>query len=148
MSVLENQRKKIEESKAKLKSQEKLLNLKKRQEENKDLYRVGKLAKKASLLEMDSEALLGALTEIFERSSDENQIAKWKEIADSVSGKSTEENDSIIVSFEGEPSKEAKVEIKKLGLKWNRFRKEWYGYSRLENVKEALSNFGAKVESV
>ena len=149
MTTLERQKEKLETSKERLKQREKLIKLREQKEKNKGIYQIGRIAKKASLLDMDREALLGAFLEISERSKNQKDVERWKEQAQSYSNESSERQmDSVVVSFAGDPSNEAKKLIKDFGLKWNRFRNEWYGYASLDEVKSSLEMFEASVTSV
>ena len=52
----------------------------------------------------------------------------------------------LSVKFQEEPIKETKEKLKKLNLKWNSFRKEFYGYGVKKEVEETLIGLKCNVE--
>ncbi len=148
MSNLLKQKEKIEKEKERLKQKERLIRLKEQKEESKKIFEAGKLLKKAKLLSEDPKVLLGALLEVSQEIADEKRVEKWKEKADQFQDKGEGKSDAVIVTFDKEPSTEAKAEIKKLGLRWNKFRNEWYGYASINDAKSSLEQFDAYVTAV
>jgi hypothetical protein len=148
MKTLQTQKAKIQQAKEKLRSKERLIKLREQKLEDKRLYAVGRLARKAGLLSMEDNTLLGALLSIADQMENEQSVEAWNKRSEKAESTSKQESEAIIVSFKEEPSTKAKSIIKKLGLKWNKFRSEWYGYGDPSKVREELSEYGAEVESV
>ena len=47
----------------------------------------------------------------------------------------------VILTFENQPEKEIRDQIRSLGLRWNKFRKEWYGtVSDIEVLNTLIQN--------
>ena len=53
----------------------------------------------------------------------------------------------IIITFTDQPEKEVRDEIRTLGLRWNKFRSEWYGtVSDLDALNNAIKNQTHNIE--
>ena len=60
--------------------------------------------------------------------------------------KNTEEKIPLIITFDLEPTRETKSQLRDLHFKWNPFRKEWYGYGIESEIQEFVSDKGGKIE--
>jgi hypothetical protein len=148
MSAIEKKVEKLEAAKNRLRAKELELRLQEKKDKDRKIFQVGKLAYKANLTGMDTEALFGALLEISEKINNPESLKKWRERAASVTDNVKEKGDSIAISFESTPSSDAKNKLKELGLRYNKFRNEWNGYVSKEEAKTALEKFGAIVNTV
>ncbi|MCB1106600.1 MAG: conjugal transfer protein TraD, partial [Chlamydiia bacterium] len=113
------------------------------------LIELGGLVSKAGVEGLNNNALLGALLEIEGKMKEESTVKKWKDKGAAAFERDKAQNgEPLIVSFDAEPPREAKDKLRDLGLRWNRFRREWQGYAKKETLEENLKEFGALVESV
>ncbi|MBF5059710.1 conjugal transfer protein TraD [Candidatus Neptunochlamydia vexilliferae] len=145
---LEEEKKKLAAKKSRIEAKEKRLKEKERKVRTRRLIELGGLVSKAGIDELDSNALLGALLEIKEKVQEET-LKKWQEKGEAAFEKDKVENgEALIVAFGTEPSKEIKGKLKNLGLRWNRFRKEWQGYAQKALVEKELQGLDVKIEAI
>ena len=144
---IEEERQRITLKKSRLEAKEKLLKQEDRKLHNRRLIEIGTIVSKAGVKDMDNNALLGALLEIKERSSNELTMKEWFENGRAVFQKEIKEiGEALIISFNSEPSKEAKKRLKELRFAWNNFRKEWYGYGKKKELEDIFVGLGAIIE--
>lgn len=144
--ILEEKKQKLKEKKKKIELAEKGIVQKERKLKVNQRIFLGSLVEKSGLEFIDPDALLGALLEISEQAKEETNIQKWIQFSQEFQKKNIEH--PLIVSFEQEAEPEARKLLKNYGFKWNRFRKEWYGYSNIEKIKSELSTWSPKIEKV
>ncbi len=146
---LEEEKKKLALKKSRIEAKEKRLKEKERKARTRRLIELGGLVSKAGVEGLNNNALLGALLYIKEKVKDQETVKKWKDKGSKAFEKDKSQNgEALIVSFETEPSKETKDILRNSGLRWNRFRREWQGYSKLEALKNKLDGIEAKIETV
>ncbi|MCB1075273.1 MAG: conjugal transfer protein TraD [Simkania sp.] len=144
---LEEEKKKLELKKSRLDAKEKKLKEKERKIRTRRLIELGGLVAKSGIEDLNNNELLGALLEIHEARKDEAKVKKWKEKGAKAFEKEHEEKgEALVVTFDEEPERDIKSQLRDLGFSWNRFRKEWYGYGKEEEIKKMFSN--AKIEKV
>jgi len=141
---LEEKKKALEEKKKIAVEKEKRKKFKKKE---KRYIEIGRLAEKANLFDFDSDALFGALLEIYEKSSSQDSINSWKEKARS------KDNDNVpktplSISFSANPTKEEKKLMKEISFSFNSFRNEFYGYGDFEKIADTVRKFECKVEKL
>lgn len=140
---------KLEEAKQKIILQEKLIKEIERKKRARNFSEVGRIAFKADIDEIDKDAMFGAFLEISEKLKSGNSLENWKEKAKLF----LESNDQkkqvgYSVIFSKDLSVEVKQIMKNLGFKWNRIRKEFYGYSDLKTLQFELKNSDAKITEI
>lgn len=136
---IEKKKEALKLKKSRLEAQERLLKLKERKSRTRLLIEIGGLAEKAGISKLNTNTLLGAFLEIKERKNKEQTIKKWTEKgAEAFDLEMKKNGRAIILSFPTEPDKETKTKVRDLGLRWNRFRKEWQGYANQVALQEVL----------
>ena len=146
---LEEEKKKLALKKSRIEAKEKRLKEKERNVRTRRLIELGGLVSKAGIEELNNNALLGALLDIKEKLKEESTVKKWKDKGAAAFEKDKAQNgEALIVSFDEEPPREAKDILRNLGLRWNRFRREWQGYGKKDLLEKELKEFGATIESV
>jgi len=149
MEAIEEKKKALALKKSRIEAQEKMLREKERKLRTRRLIELGGLVVKSNIEGLNNNALLGALLEIKDQMNEREAIERWKDKGDAAFEADRVENgEALTVSFELEPPREAKSILRDLGLKWNRFRKEWQGYAQKERVEKELKEFSPTVESV
>jgi len=140
---------KIEDKKRKLQIQEKLLKEKEKQKRARRFSLIGKIASKADIDHLDDETLLGAFLEISSHLPSKEKQDDWKNKGKSFvsNGKETD-GTPLSISFSNDPKPETKKILKDLGFRWNSFRKEFYGYGRKDQIRQALSGVDFKIEVI
>lgn len=128
MKNVEEQKKKLEQKKNRLSIEETKLKLKERKARTRHLIENGGLITKAGLDHLPSNALYGALLSLKEQINDSQEImAAWVVKGDAAFNEEQQKFTPVILTFENQPEKEIRDQIRSLGLRWNKFRKEWYG---------------------
>ncbi|NGX50954.1 MAG: hypothetical protein K1060chlam2_00807 [Chlamydiae bacterium] len=146
---LEEEKEKLALKKSRLEMKEKLLKKKERKRRTRRLIELGGLVVKSGIEELNNNALLGALLELKEKAKEDTTVKMWKNKGDAVFEQDKKENgEALIVSFDIEPTREAKAKLRDLGLRWNRFRREWQGYGNKEMIEKELKEFSPKIEAV
>lgn len=146
-ATIEAKKERLAISKKRIEFQEKLLREKEKKFRTKRLIQMGSLFEKAGIDNLDKSSLIGALMEIKALSKDKKKVAEWKDHGEKYLNTDTNENlHTLLISFEGETDKEAVGLLRQNNFKWNRFRKEWYGYGIKSEIESTLKNFNPSVE--
>ena len=128
MKNVEEQKKKLEKKKHRLSIEETKLKLKERKARTRHLIENGGLITKAGLDHLPSNVLYGALLSLKEQINESQEIiAAWIVKGDAAFNEEQQKFTPVILTFENQPDKEIRDQVRSLGLRWNKFRKEWYG---------------------
>ena len=148
MKNVDEQKKKLEQKKSRLAIEETRLKLKERKMRTRHLIEVGGLVVKAKIDNLPTNTLYGAMLSLTKELQNNPDIKNsWKEVGkvhlDAEDAKTT----PIIITFTDQPEKEVRDEIHTLGLRWNKFRSEWYGtVSDLDALNNAIKNQTHNIE--
>lgn len=146
-AVLEAKKEKLAISKKRIEFQEKLLKEKERKIQVRKRIQIGSLLEKVGVDHLDKSTLIGALMEIKALSKNKKKVSEWRDQGDKYLNTDTNENlHSLLISFEGETDKEAVDILRQNKFKWNRFRKEWYGYGIKSEIESNLKKFNPSIE--
>jgi len=150
MKTIEEQKAKLERKKLKLAVEENRLKEKERKMRTRHLIEVGGLLVKARLDYLSKAALYGALLSISsELDQNPNIIHRWEQIGKEAFEKEQANKFAVILKFASEPNNEIRQTIRKLGLKYNRIKQEWYGYvHNLDSLKETVRSVEHQIEAV
>lgn len=142
MKNVEEQKKKLEQKKHRLAAEETKLKLKERKARTRHLIENGGLITKAGLDYLPSNALYGALLSLKDQLDENKEImAAWVVKGDKAFNEEQQKFTPVILTFENQPDKEITDQIRSLGLRWNKFRKEWYGtVSDIEVLNTLIQN--------
>lgn len=150
MSELEQQKIKLEQKKNRLIAEETKLRLKERKMRTRKLIELGGLIAKAKLDHFDTNTLYGALLSLADAAKQNNNMIKvWtdagRQIFDQEQGLFT----PVIIKFKGQPPESVRKKLRLLGLKWHKFRSEWYGnISNLDELKSTIEDFEHDLEII
>ena len=144
MSVLDKLKKVIDERKQEIKNKEKILREREKRSGQKKLIEFGRLIMQTKLDGIEEKALLGALYEIADKSTDASNLKKWVEYSNRQSPSTN--TTRLTISFKNPPSAEDKNFLKGLGLRWNSFRGEYYGYCDKKKLENAFKKCECKIE--
>jgi hypothetical protein len=150
MKDVQTQKTRLQQKKNRIAAEEARLNIKERKMRTRHLIEVGGLVVKAELDHLPTNTLYGALLSL------KNDLAKnvslqkqWTELGKDVLNKEEQSKQSVILAFTEQPSQEIRNHIRSHGLKWNKFRKEWYGYvTDLDSLKEAIKDIEHNIEII
>lgn len=139
MNELEKKKEALKLKKSRIEHQERLLKLKERKNRTRVLIEIGGVAAKAGIDHLNTNTLLGAFLEIKEKEKEESVVKRWtKKGAEALDMDKKENGEPLIVTFSEEPEKRIKTQIRKEGLRWNRFRREWQGFARRTTLEKLL----------
>jgi hypothetical protein len=150
MKNVSEQKIKLEQKKNRLIAEETRLKLKERKMRTRHLIEMGGLIVKAELDYLPINTLYGALLSIATSLEKNPEIKdEWTKIGKTKLNQEQQNKTAIILKFEQEPTNEIRKIIRKHGLKWNKFRMEWYGECHnLQSLKHELANIAFKLEEV
>jgi hypothetical protein len=114
-----------EQQKARLAEQEAKLKDAGRKARTRRLIEAGGLVEKTGLLDLDPNALYGALLSLREGSSDTKQIEKWAALA-----------------------KEATATLRTAGFRFNKVLQHWEGLARIEDAQALAKEHGGTARQV
>ncbi len=76
-------------------------------------------------------------------------IKRWiKKGADALDRDKKKNGEPLIVTFAEEPEKKIKAEIRQVGLRWNRFRKEWQGFAKKAQLEKLLKGVDHQLQAL
>lgn len=145
LEKITDQQEKLAQKKVAIEHKEKLLKLKERKLKTRRFIEVGSLASKYGIDQLDDETLIGAFSEMKERSQQPALLAEWKQKGAEFT---TQHPSPLIVSFPKEISDELKDSLKDRKFKWNHFRKEWQGYGIKDEVENLVKDAQGNVTTV
>jgi hypothetical protein len=153
MASLSHQKEKLERQKARLQSQEQKLKTLERKQRTRRLIELGGLIVKAELEALNNNTLLGALLSLkHHMTNTESIVSEWTEQG-AKAFESLDQNQSngsdktpVVITFNSEPPRELKSQLRDLNFKWNPFRKEWYGYGNLHELKSIINPANGIIE--
>jgi hypothetical protein len=152
MKNLDLQKKKLEQKKARIAIDETRLKLKERKMRTRALIEKGGLITKAGLDHFPSNALYGALLSIKkDLDANENLLSKWIVEGQAAFNAEKRKTTAVILKFDDQPTSDIREFIRSHGLRFNRFRKEWYGNipsTRLEELKNSLGKIKYNLEII
>ena len=139
---LEEQRKKLLQRKNKLAAEEANLKIKERKARTKKLIELGGLFVTAGLDHLDKRLLYGALlTSKKALDTNKNIIDLWQTEADLCSKTSQTEPHNIILKFNAPLEQKLCKLMRDKGLRFNKFRQEWYGsVVKINELKQTLQH--------
>lgn len=154
MTSLSHQKERLERQKARLQSQEQKLKTLERKQRTRRLIELGGLIVKAELEELNNNTLLGALLSLkHHMTNTETIISEWTEQG-AKAFEALDQNQTIgpdktpvVITFNSEPPRELKSQLRDLNFKWNPFRKEWYGYGSIHELKSLIKPANGTIES-
>ena len=154
MTSLSHQKERLERQKARLQSQEQKLKTLERKKRTRRLIELGGLIVKAELEELNNNTLLGALLSLKQHiTNNETILHEWTEKG-AKAFEALDQDQSIgtdkiplVITFKSEPSRELKSQLRDFNFKWNPFRKEWYGYGNLYELKSIIKSANRTIEA-
>ena len=145
---VEEQKIKLEQKKNRLAAEEMRLKLKERKARTRHLIELGGLVVKADLHYLPTNTLYGALFSLSEALDKDNDIRhKWTKTGKEKLDAELKKITPVIITFSEQPEQLIRDSIRKHGLRFNRFRKEWYGnVENIESLKGLLADTKHNIE--
>jgi glycyl-tRNA synthetase (class II) len=148
MQNVNEQKIKLEQKKNRLLAEETRLKLKERKMRTRHLIELGGLVTKANLDYLSSSTFYGALLSLA-HSLETNPTIKdeWTKLGKAKFDQEKKEKTALILKFAQQPSDEIRKTIRNHGLKWNKFRSEWYGECfDIDSLKNDLASIQHTIE--
>lgn len=131
-----------EQSKARLAEAEARLKVDARKQRTRRLVEAGALVEKTGLLELDSNALFGALLSLRDGASDTAQVDKWATLGGRTFAREAKARDmgrqAVLLRFGVALPKDATQALRKAGFRYSKIMQHWEGLARVEDA-EALA---------
>jgi len=128
MQNVKEQKIKLEQKKNRLLAEETRLRLKERKMRTRHLIELGGLVTKANLDYLPTATLYGALLSLAGSLEAGSTIKdEWTKLGKFKFEQEKKDKTPLILKFIEEPSNKIRESIRNHGLKWNKFRSEWYG---------------------
>lgn len=142
MSLVTEQKLRLEQKKNRLIAEETKLKLKERKMRTRHLIEVGGLIVKAELDSLPTNTLYGALLSLKDSLHKHHAIQEqWTKVGKAIFDKEQQQKTAVILKLEDKPSMEMRDSIRNHSLKWNHLRGEWYGYvNDINSLKAALGS--------
>ena len=150
MQSVEEQKLKLEQKKARMVMEETKLKLKERKMRTRFLIEKGGLITKAGLDHLPTNALYGALLSIKkELDNNENLVSNWIVQGNSAFNAEKQNTTAVILKFSDEPNSNIREFVRSHGLRFNKFRSEWYGnVVHLAVLKDSLGKIQYNLEII
>ena len=150
MQNVQEQKIKLEQKKNRLLAEETRLRLKERKMRTRHLIEIGGLIVKAGIDHLPINVLYGALLSLSETlNTNETIKSSWATKGTSAFNKEKKEKTALILKFTEQPSTEIRDSIRNYGLRWNKFRSEWYGQvNDVSALKEGLGDTKYNIEII
>ena len=131
-----------EQQKAKLAEQQARLKDAERRVRTRRLIEAGGLVDKAGLLELDSNALYGALLSLREGAADKEQLSRWSAFGGRAFAREArlrdEGKEPTVLTFPGPLAKDVTAVLRLAGFRFSKVMRHWEGLARFDEA-EALA---------
>lgn len=150
MTTIEEQKIKLIQKKARVSIEETRLKLKERKMRTRHLIEIGGLVVKAELDYLPTNTLYGALLSLKNAlAENDTALKQWSNLGKAVLDKDEQSKTAIILKLSVQPSAEIRTHLRQHGLRWNRLRKEWYGYvANINSLKEIIASIKHELEII
>ena len=131
-----------EQQKARLAEQEAKLKADERKARTRQLIQAGGLVDKAGLLELEPNALYGALLSLRDGAADPEQLRQWTALGGRAFAREAqlaeEGKEAIVLAFPAALGRDATTALRGLGFRFNKLLQHWEGLARFDEA-EALA---------
>jgi hypothetical protein len=138
-----------EQNKTRLAEQEARLKDAERKVRTRRLIQAGGLVDKAGLLDMESNALYGALLSLRDGLGDSAQVARWAALGGRAFARDArledEGKEAIILAFPAPLARDATAALRAAGFRFNKLMQHWEGRARLAEADALAKTHGGEV---
>jgi hypothetical protein len=138
-----------EQHKARLAEQEAKLKDAERKARTRHLIQAGGLVDKAGLLDLESNALYGALLSLRDGLGDPEQIARWAALGGRAFAREArledEGKEAVILAFPTALARDATTALRTAGFRFNKLLQHWEGRARLAEAEALAKTYGGEV---
>lgn len=141
-----------EQSKARLAEVEAKLKLDERKQRTRRLVEAGALAEKAGLLELDSNALYGALLSLRDGAGDKKQAEQWAALGGRAFAREARARDEgkepVLLTFPGPLGKDATTALRAAGFRYSKVMQHWEGLARYDEAETLAKAQGGSARRI
>jgi len=141
-----------EQSKARLAEAEAKLKLDERKQRTRRLVEAGALAEKAGLLELDSNALYGALLSLRDGAGDKKHVEQWAAQGGRTFAREAKARDegkeAVLLTFTAPLPKDATMALRKAGFRYSKVMQHWEGLARFDDASTLAKAHGGTARQV
>jgi hypothetical protein len=141
-----------EQQKARLAEQEAKLKDAERRARTRRLIEAGGLVEKTGLLDLESNALYGALLSLRDGAGDEDQVGKWAALGGRAFAHEARLRDAgkepVIVTFPAPLAKEATNALRAAGFRFSKIMRHWEGLAIFDSANRLAAEHGGAVRRV
>lgn len=141
-----------EQQKAKLAEAEARLKLDERRQRTRRLVEAGALVEKVGLLDLDSNALYGALLSLRDGAGDKAQVEKWTTLGGRTFDREAKARDEgkepLLLTFTAPLSKDATTALRKAGFRYSKVLQHWEGLARFAEASTLAKAHGGTAQRV
>ena len=141
-----------EQQKARLAEQEARLRDAERRARTRRLIEAGGLIDKAGLLDLDSNALYGALLSLRDGADDKDQITKWAALGGRAFAREArlrdEGKEAIVLTFPAPLAKDVTTTLRQAGFRFSKVMQHWEGLARFDEAEVVASTHGGTARRV
>ena len=141
-----------EQQKAKLAEAEAKLKLDERRQRTRRLVEAGALVEKTGLLELDSNALYGALLSLRDGADDRDQVEKWAASGgrtfDREARARDEGKEPVLLTFTAPLSKDVTTALRRAGFRYSKVMQHWEGLARPDDADVLAKTHGGSVRRI
>ena len=141
-----------EQQKARLAEQEARLRTAERKARTRRLIEAGGLVEKVGLLDLDPNALYGALLSLRDGSSNARQVEQWAALGGRTFAReartSDEGREPIILTFPAALAKDAAALLRAAGFRFNKVLQHWEGLMRFDHAQQLAGAHGGTARRI
>lgn len=141
-----------EQQKAKLAEAEARLKLDERKQRTRRLVEAGALVEKTGLLDLDSNALYGALLSLRDGADDKAQLEKWTAIGGRTFDREAKARDEgkepVLLTFTAPLPKDTTTALRKAGFRYSKVMQHWEGLGRFDEASTLAKTHGGTARRV
>jgi hypothetical protein len=141
-----------EQQKARLAEQEAKLKHAERKVRTRRLIEAGGLIEKAGLLELEPNALYGALLSLREGADNKDQVSKWTALGGRAFAREARQRDegkeAIVLTLPTSLGKEITAPLRAAGFRFNKVLQHWEGLARYDEAEKLAKAHGGSARRV
>ena len=141
-----------EQSKARLAEAEVKLKLDGRKQRTRRLVEAGALVEKCGLLDLDSNALYGALLSLRDGADDKAHVEKWAALGGRTFAREAKARDEgkepVLLTFAAPLAKDATVALRKAGFRYSKVMQHWEGLARFDEASTLAKAHGGSARQL
>ena len=142
----------LEQQKARLAETEAKLKLDERKARTRRLVEAGALVEKATLLELETNALYGALLSLRDGVAERKQVEQWAALGGRAFAREAQARDAgkepMLLSFPVPLGKEATTALRRAGFRYSRVMQHWEGLARPDEAGALAKAHGGTARQV